>query len=52
MKNPSQFLKCPDCHRKTVTITLHPDGDVMIQCDWCEAVSIAHRLHESDVEFS
>lgn len=45
----AQFLKCPRCHRSTTTsLTIHPDGDVRIDCDACDAVAIGHKLHESD----
>jgi len=36
-------------HRTTTTsLTIHPDGDVSIDCDACDAVAIGHKLHESD----
>jgi hypothetical protein len=46
--SPGQFLKCPECHRKTVKISIHIDGDFSIQCKACNAGAIGHKLHESD----
>jgi len=47
--NPSEFLKCPNCHRTTTTsITVHADGDFTIGCSACDTIAIGHKLNESD----
>lgn len=51
--DPSQFLKCPRCHRTgTVSLTLHLDGDIMLECDACGANAPGHKLNESDRTYS
>ena len=43
------FIKCPQCHRKTTAkLTLHPDGDVWLECTACEAYASVHKLHQHD----
>jgi ribosomal protein S27E len=47
--DPSRFLKCPECHRTTtVSLTIHPDGDVQLACRACGAIAIGHPLNYSD----
>jgi excinuclease UvrABC ATPase subunit len=47
--DPSQFLKCPNCHRTgNVKITIHIDGDFTIECSACEAMGFGRKLHQSD----
>jgi len=47
--NPARFLKCPVCHRSgTAKLVVHPDGDVQVKCDACDAVAIGHALNQSD----
>ena len=47
MAQPQDFLKCPECHRKTVSLTIHVDGDIDIECDACGEVAMAYPLHQS-----
>jgi len=47
MAQPQDFLKCPECNRTTVSLTVHIDGDVGIMCDACGESATAHKLHES-----
>ncbi len=46
--NPSDFLKCPNCHRRTAELTMHIDGDVSIDCEACDAHTMAFPLNESE----
>jgi len=46
--SPEQFLKCPECHRTTASISIHADGDFSIRCKACDASAIGHKLHQSD----
>jgi len=48
MSNPEDFLRCPNCRRTTVTLTMHLDGDVSIQCDWCDEHATAYPLNQSE----
>ncbi len=45
---PGDFLKCPNCHRTTVEMTMHLDGDVSLECQACGELAIANPLHESE----
>jgi hypothetical protein len=47
----ADFLKCPECHRTTVKLTIYADGDVGIVCDACQATAIGHPLNYSDREY-
>lgn len=52
-RDPSQFLKCPQCHRSgTVKLTLFTDGDVSLRCRACDAHAAGHKLHESSRVYS
>lgn len=47
--SPADFLKCPNCHRTgTVSLSIHLDGDVSIECAACDALAMAYPLNESD----
>ena len=48
MSEPKDFLKCPECHRTTVSMTMHLDGDVAIECNACGAFAMALPLNESE----
>lgn len=49
MRDPQDFLKCPNCHRsRTVKMSMHLDGDVSIKCEACEEVAIANPLNQSE----
>jgi hypothetical protein len=47
-KDPSDFLKCPECHRSTtVEMRMHIDGDVSLDCTACEAHASAFPLNQN-----
>jgi translation initiation factor 2 beta subunit (eIF-2beta)/eIF-5 len=49
---PADFLKCPECNRTTTTsLTICLDRDVLLECSACDAIAIAHPLHEQDVTY-
>jgi len=46
--NPERFLKCPNCHRRTVKMVMHLDGDVSIRCKACDEHESAFPLNQSE----